>query len=66
MVGLVILMTIAEISVSFQVKSENFRVSLVRVWGGVGGTGWCLSDQTESEFALIAAVVGKWSFRVQG
>lgn len=66
MVGLVILMTIAEISVSFQVKSENFRVSLVRGWGGVGGRGWCLSDQTESEFALIAAVVGKWSFRVQG
>lgn len=29
-------MTMAEISVSFQVKSEKFRVSLVRGWGGAG------------------------------
>jgi hypothetical protein len=35
-VGLLIFITMAEISVSFQVKSENFRESLVRGWGWVG------------------------------
>lgn len=41
-------MTMAETFVSFQVKSENFRVSLVKGWGEVGGeVGASLTRQSQ-------------------
>lgn len=63
MVGLLLMMTMAESSVSFHVKSEDFRVNLE-------GAGWEMLVPVRPHRVRVCSHGykwwEKWSFRVQG